>query len=208
MSAPTPAACPAPGAAPGPGQSRRRRWYPALIGAGCAVAAAVAIGVPTGVVPSPWFLRMSAVPWWAYPVWACAALLIGVIAARRVRWRTPPRSGAQLFGGVGTAVAVGCPACNQVIALTVGPAATGLWALVQPVVGLVSILGLVWVAARQRSRTASASQPATGPRLPVQLSATMGGPMCLTLPSRELAGTSPGPQPPARSSAPGYPSSL
>lgn len=48
-----------------------RRWAAALAGADIT---ATLIGIPTGVIPTPLFDRMTAVQWWNYPVWALSSL--------------------------------------------------------------------------------------------------------------------------------------
>lgn len=162
---------------------RRRRWHPALSGSAYALAVAVLIGVPTGVLPTAWFIRITAVTWWAYPVWAGAALLIGIAAAQRARWRVRPRPVGHLVGGVGTAVAVGCPACNQVVMLAFGPAATGLWASMQPAVGLAALVGLLYAVVRQRCSGPITTRFAIGPSVRAQPPATVRGATCLALPT-------------------------
>ncbi|MEU3550893.1 hypothetical protein [Streptomyces longwoodensis] len=62
-----------------------RRW---LVAAAVAVVAALVIGVPTGVVPTPFYTRMTPVLWWNYPVWAISSVLEGLLVATYVRSRT------------------------------------------------------------------------------------------------------------------------
>ena len=61
-----------------------RRW---LVAAAVTVLAALAIGVPTGVIPTPFYTRMTPVLWWNYPVWAISSLLEGLLVATYVRPR-------------------------------------------------------------------------------------------------------------------------
>lgn len=42
-----------------------RRWIAAVLGAGVT---AVLIGVPTGIIPTSLYSRMTPVLWWNYPV--------------------------------------------------------------------------------------------------------------------------------------------
>ncbi|MFF6829812.1 hypothetical protein [Streptomyces longwoodensis] len=61
-----------------------RRW---LAAAAVTVLAAIVIGVPTGVIPTPFYTRMTPVLWWNYPVWAISSVLEGLLIATYVRPR-------------------------------------------------------------------------------------------------------------------------
>lgn len=54
-------------------------WRPVRWAVATAAAAltALIIGVPTGIVRTPIYLRMTPVVWWNYPVWAASSLLVG-----------------------------------------------------------------------------------------------------------------------------------
>lgn len=121
-----------------------RRWIAAV---GAAALVAVAIGVPTGVLPSSLYHRMTPTTWWDYPVWAVSAALAGLTLATYVR---TPRSetesdpdrftkrslGATIF----SALAVGCPICNKVVVALVGiSGALNYWAPLQPLIGVLSV---------------------------------------------------------------------
>lgn len=121
-----------------------QRWVVAL--AAAALVAAL-IGVPTGVIPTRFYVRMTPVLWWSYPVLAASALLTGLVAATYVR-RSPSLrdSGAGQVGagGVLSGLAVGCPICNKLIVGLLGVSgALNLWAPVQP---LLAVVGLVLLA--------------------------------------------------------------
>lgn len=116
-----------------------RRWLAVLVAGGLS---ALATGVPTGIVPTPFYHRMTPVLWWNYPVWLLTAVLCGLIAATYVRSASPaPRPAKVGFaGGLLSALAVGCPICNKLVVLAVGvTGALNLWAPLQPVLGLVSL---------------------------------------------------------------------
>jgi hypothetical protein len=69
-----------------------RRW---LVAAAVTVLAALAIGVPTGVIPTPFYTRMTPVLWWNYPVWAISSVLEGPLVATYVRMApAAPAAGA------------------------------------------------------------------------------------------------------------------
>jgi hypothetical protein len=98
------------------------RWLTALAGS---VAAALAIGVPTDVVPTPVYTRMTPVQWWNYPVLAASALLLGLAAATYARpAAASAHAGAAAKasggGGVLSVFAVGCPICNKLVVLALG----------------------------------------------------------------------------------------
>ena len=61
-----------------------RRWLAAAV---VTVLVALVIGVPTGVIPTPFYTRMTPVLWWNYPVWAISSLLEGLLVATYVRPR-------------------------------------------------------------------------------------------------------------------------
>lgn len=135
----------------------RDRWSPRRIGAAILAGTvfALAVGIPTGVLPSPMYTRMTPVQWWNYPVWAIGAVLGGLVAATYIRrpGDQTPRSGAGAASGGGllAAFAVGCPVCNKLVVAALGVSGTmTIWAPIQPALGVASILGLGW-ALRRRS---------------------------------------------------------
>lgn len=140
-----------------------RTWMPRQWAAAVAVAlvAGVAIGVPTGVVPTSFYTRMTPVLWWNYPVWAVSSLLMGLLAATYVGQPPTvrsegPRGRRALFAGVLSAFAVGCPICNKLVVLALGVSgALSYWAPAQPVLAVASLALLVHALVR-RLRTAAA----------------------------------------------------
>jgi hypothetical protein len=118
-----------------------RRWAAVVV---ASTAAAIAMGIPTGIVPSSIYSRMTPVTWWDYPIWAGSALLIGLIVATYVRVGPPsPQAGGTgktLGGGVLSVFAIGCPICNKVIVALIGVSgALSYWAPLQPFLGLTSV---------------------------------------------------------------------
>lgn len=126
-----------------------------LTAAAAAAATALAIGLPTALVPNPVFGREIAPEWWSYPVLAATALLAGVVAATYVRAPQAPAGaerGSRLgaAGGVLSFLAVGCPVCNKLVLVALGTSgALSYWAPLQPVIGAGSV-ALLTVAAVQR----------------------------------------------------------
>ena len=140
-----------------------RRWGVAVV---AAALAALATGVPTGIVETGFYTRMTPVTWWNYPVWAASAALAGLIAATYVR-DGGPRS--QAAGGAGstlgatllTAFAVGCPVCNKLVVALIGVSgALGYWAPLQPALGVFSIAILGAALALRLRGAASCAAPA------------------------------------------------
>lgn len=143
-----------------------------LIGAVAAVATALVIGVPTGIIHTPWYTRMTPVLWWNYPVWALSAILTGALVATYVKDPARPvpvtQSGKTFAGGMLSLFAVGCPICNKLVVMAIGVSGALNWfAPVQPVLAGGS-LGLLTYAVWARRRTALACrtrgvQPAAAP---------------------------------------------
>lgn len=141
-----------------------RRW---IVAAAVATAAALLIGIPTGIIRTPVYTRMTPVLWWNYPVWTATSILCGLIAATYVR--SPlhaERAGKSSIGAsVISLFAVGCPVCNKLVVMAVGVSgALNFWAPIQPILGVAS-LGVLLLALRSRLRgeqrcRVTASRPA------------------------------------------------
>lgn len=74
----------------------RRQWGVAGVGA---LTTALLIGLPTDVIPNPYYRRMTPIPWWDYPVWAATAVLTGLVLATYVRRVTVDASAGVTMGG-------------------------------------------------------------------------------------------------------------
>ena len=135
-----------------------RRW---IIAMATGALAALAMGVPTGIVRTGFYTRMTPVTWWDYPVWALSALLIGLIAATYVRVgesspAAPDRSRRTIGATLLSTFAIGCPICNKLIVALIGVSgALTYWAPLQPVLGVLS-LGLLATGLAVRLRGADA----------------------------------------------------
>ncbi|MEU2067774.1 hypothetical protein [Streptomyces anulatus] len=136
-----------------------RQWLVAGLGA---LATAVAVGVPTDVVPTPLFGRSVPVQWWNYPALALTAALAGLVLSTYVRppvaspSTQPPgtardgRMGA--LGGVLSFFAVGCPVCNKLVLVLLGSSgALSYWAPLQPLFAVASVALLAEAALRRLS---------------------------------------------------------
>jgi hypothetical protein len=160
---------PVPSAAPATGGSWPGRRIAAAVAAG--VVFALAVGVPTGVIPTPLYTRMTPVLWWNYPVWAASAVLGGLVVATYIRrpGDTTARNGlgSASGGGLLAAFAVGCPICNKLVVATLGVSgALTIWAPLQPALGALSVVGLAWALRRrltnQYACPVGQEQPDTG----------------------------------------------
>jgi len=102
------------------------------------VISALVVGVPTDVIDTSLFTRMTPVRAWEYPVLALTAALTGAWFSLHGASAT---SGSGVFGSsVLSALAVGCPVCNKIVVGLLGVSgALGVWAPVQPVLGGLSV---------------------------------------------------------------------
>jgi hypothetical protein len=138
----------------------RARWR---FAAAMATVSALAIGLPTDVIPNPVFGRQGTpVEPWAMPVLAITAVLSGILFATYLHARDivetddtggldrPSRFAS--LGGLLSFFAVGCPICNKVVVIALGTSGALTWfAPVQPYLGVVA-LGLLACALRVRLR--------------------------------------------------------
>lgn len=130
------------------------------IAVAAAVVTAALIGIPTGIIETSWYTRMTPVLWWNYPVWALSSILTGALVATYVRdpsIQVPATQGGKTFAGSMLSLfAVGCPICNKLVVMAIGVSgALNLFAPIQPVLAVGS-LGLLAYALWARRRTAIA----------------------------------------------------
>lgn len=133
------------------------------------VAIALIIGIPTGVIETPWYTRMTPVLWWNYPVWAASAMLTGALISTYVKqpaaMTESTQGGKTLAGSALSLFAVGCPICNKLVVMALGVSGALTWfAPAQPFLAVGS-LGMLAYALRSRLRVAIACR-----RLPMQSS--------------------------------------
>jgi hypothetical protein len=117
-----------------------RYW---LLAAGAAILIAVAIGIPTDVIPNAWFGREVDVRPLDYVFLALTSLLTGALLAT---WALPsvPREMDGRRAGIGAALlgwfAVGCPVCNKLVVLALGSSgALTYFAPIQPILGALAV---------------------------------------------------------------------
>jgi len=141
-----------------------------IIGTIAAVGVAVVIGVPTGIIETPWYTRMTPVLWWNYPVWLLSSTLTGALVATYVRDPSSPlpasEGGKTFLGSMLSLFAVGCPICNKLVVFALGVSGALNWfAPVQPFLALASLALLVY-ALWARRRAAIACRLRTHPSEP------------------------------------------
>lgn len=142
-----------------------RRWTPrqCLLATAAAVAIALAIGLPTDVIPNPVFGRPVPVTWWSYPTLGLTAVLGGLLAGTYVRPGAAVTAAVEEIdastrrgglAGLLSFFAVGCPVCNKLVIVALGTTGARQWfEPVQPVLAVASIVLLGW-ALRTRLRSA------------------------------------------------------
>ncbi len=136
-----------------------RRWLAAAV---ASTLAALMIGIPTGIVGTPFYTRMTPVTWWDYPIWATSAVLLGLTAATYLRRsdRGPDTSftgaGRSFGAGLASLFAVGCPICNKLVVALLGVSgALTYFARIQPILGVLSV-GILLAGLVLRLRTSAA----------------------------------------------------
>jgi hypothetical protein len=131
---------------------------------------AVVVGVPTGVIPTPLYTRMTPVLWWNYPVLAISAILLGLTAAtylRRLVQEGEHSGTVATGGGLLSLLAIGCPVCNKLVVLAIGASGALRWfAPVQPILAVASLAMLgaaLWtrLGTEVACRALASAQPST-----------------------------------------------
>lgn len=119
-----------------------RQWTVALL---ASAAAALVMGLPTDIVPNPFYRRMTPILGWDYGVLALSAVLTGLVLATFVR-RVPvgASGGGLLGGGFLSFLAVGCPICNKLVVALIG--VSGALTFFAPVQPYLALAGLVLLA--------------------------------------------------------------
>lgn len=120
-------------------------WVVAALGT---VAGLLVLGVPTAIIPNPFFIRMTPTEAFNIVVWVASAPLIGMLIATYVRRprhtfgheSREPGAGRATLGGVAAYLAIGCPICNKVVVATLGVSgALSYFAPLQPIIGAGSL---------------------------------------------------------------------
>ena len=120
-----------------------------LFGLGGVVGIVLLVGIPTELIPNPWFVRMMEVRPEDYVFLGITALLGGALAATYAFPAACPRyEGRFAASGFLTVLAVGCPICNKLVVLALGTTGAMTWfEPVQPLLALISVGLLAFVLA-------------------------------------------------------------
>jgi hypothetical protein len=132
-------------------------WRAIIFGAVGGLAALLAVGLPTAVVPNALFDRMTPTRPHDYLILGLTALLAAALSATyALPANCPLQEGKLMTGGLLSFLAVGCPVCNKVVVLLLG--ASGALAYFEPVQPLLAAggLGLLGVALALRLRAVRA----------------------------------------------------
>lgn len=113
-----------------------------LYALGGGLATLVLIGVPTVLIPNPWFGREIPPRPLDYIVLALTVLLVAALAATYAWPLTcPTRERSLTAGGLLSFFAVGCPVCNKLAVLALGwSGAMTYFAPLQPLLGGAAVL--------------------------------------------------------------------
>ena len=121
------------------------------------VVALVLYGAMSAIIPNPVFGRSIPPEPFAIAIWLASAPLVGLVTAT---WIVRPRpveanldgsgtaptpdqrsSIAGSLGGIAAFLAIGCPVCNKIALVLLGtPGALNVWAPLQPLVGVASLV--------------------------------------------------------------------
>ncbi len=110
--------------------------------------AALAIGIPTVLIPNHFFTRMTPTSPQDYVIWGISIALIGPVMAQALLYPTTTQASATKTGG-GRALAgfflsffsVGCPICNKLVVFLLGiSGAMTFFNPLRPFLGIASIV--------------------------------------------------------------------
>lgn len=124
-------------------------WGIALLGAGLTL---VLVGIPTAMIDTPLFTRMTPIRPQDYGIWIVTGILGGLLVGTYALSLRARISGRAMSGGILAYLAVGCPICNKIVVALIGTSgALTFFAPLQLYLGLASVALLVW-ALRRRLR--------------------------------------------------------
>jgi len=112
------------------------------------IATLIVSGIPTGIIPSDLYHRMTPVLWWNYPIWMVSGLLLGLLAGSYFSGMPAPandKSNRGIWGEFVSFIAVGCPICNKIVVALLGvTGAMDYFAPIQPILGIAGVALLAW----------------------------------------------------------------
>jgi hypothetical protein len=110
-----------------------------------AIASALLMGVPTDVVPNPWFTRMTPVRPLDVVLLGATSIVLGLLAATYVRGTHAGGGGRAVAGGGLTGIAIACPICNKAVVALVGTSGAVSWfGPIQPLLGAAGFGLALW----------------------------------------------------------------
>lgn len=105
---------------------------------------ALILGIPTDLVPNPWFTRMIPPEAGNYFFWVSTSVVTGALLATYALPKvalSAKEGGAGLGGGVLGLLAAGCPVCNKLVVLLLG--VSGALTYFEPVQPFLGAIGLI-----------------------------------------------------------------
>lgn len=115
-----------------------------LASVGASLGVALILGIPTDVIPNPWFTRMLAAEPANYFFWVSTSIVSGALLAT---YALPRLEGTRRVAGAGFGsgtlglLAVGCPICNKLVVTLLGVSgALNYFAPIQPLLGAAALL--------------------------------------------------------------------
>jgi hypothetical protein len=114
-----------------------------LLAAIGAALSAIALGIPTAIIPNPIFDRVIEAGPSNYFFWAATSVVTGALLATYALLRTIRDRAAEagLGGGFLAYLAIGCPLCNKAVVALLG--ASGAVTIFQPIQPFLGALGLL-----------------------------------------------------------------
>lgn len=120
-------------------------WRGLVAGLGLGLGTLLVAGIPTAVIPTPWFTRMVPTRPQDYVFLALAALLAAALGATYAVPATCPIQPVKIGGGAYlAALAVGCPICNKLVVLLLG--VSGALTVFQPLQPILAFAGIALLA--------------------------------------------------------------
>ncbi len=134
-----------------------RNWLAASLGAIISIAL---IGLPSVLIPNPFFTRQTPVRPQDYGFWIATSLLLGLVVGTYVSPVQQSHHGKAMGGGILSFLAVGCPICNKLVVALLG--ISGALAFFEPAqlyLGIASLVLLIWTVLLRARLFASGACP-------------------------------------------------
>lgn len=141
-----------------------RNWLAAALGA---IIAFALIGLPSVLIPNPFFTRQTPIRPQDYGIWIATSLLLGLMAGTYVLRIRSADHGKAMGGGVLSFLSVGCPICNKLIVALLG--VSGALTLFEPAqlyLGIASLVLLIWTLILRARLFASGACPLPSQKQP------------------------------------------